>query len=770
LNEAAAPRNRAAARVRHAGVRRAAAGRRERSRWAAFSASFPAGIRAAGCRRAAQWPLHREQPDLDAPSINVLALPIGYELDGYRIERVLGAGGFGITYLAVETLLGRKVAIKEFLPTGIATRGTDGQSVRPITGENQDMYRWGIERFRQEAQTLVKFAHPNVVAIERYFEANGTAYLVMQYIEGKSLGTVLREFATIEAGEILELLLPLLDGLAHVHDAGFLHRDIKPDNIFISTEGRPILIDFGAARQALGQQSKSLTAIVSEGYAPYEQYEAHGNQGPWTDIYAVGAVMYRCMTGEKPLAAPSRVAAKFRGRPDPLPAIAAVAKGAYPKAMMAMAERALAVNEDDRPQTVADLLALLKDAAPEPAPPPSEAPTGMAPDRTLVAADIRPPPRVPQEGAAMPPAREPVATPRRRAAPALIAAGVGALFLAGASAAWIGGAFSPGIDEASTAAMRDAERRRADEAERARRAQEEERRRAEEEAKRKAAEDARKAEEDRMKAEEERRRKAEDDRRKAEEDAARRRADDERRKAEEAEQRRKAEDERKKADEEAAKRRAEEERKKAEEDRQRRADAERDAEEKRRVEEERARAARLKGLLDRAEAQLRQARAQMAQNRLPEARRSVDEAREAAAGALRVEPASAEAKKAAADADALGGELRARVAARIKELAEGAGRDIDAGRAAEAARKIAELERLDAGAAELAGLRDDLRALRARQEEAARRRREDEARRRAEAERARPAPAAPRPAQPAQPAQPNPPPARAPERQIPIPP
>ncbi|MFO0987024.1 MAG: serine/threonine-protein kinase [Alphaproteobacteria bacterium] len=302
---------------------------------------------------------------MDAPSINVLALPVGYELDGYRVERVLGAGGFGITYLAVETLLGRRVAIKEFLPTGIATRGTDGQSVRPITGDNHEMYRWGIDRFRQEAQTLVKFAHPNVVAIERYFEANGTAYLVMQYIEGKSLGTVLRELETIEAHEILELMLPLLDGLAHVHEAGFLHRDIKPDNIFISTDGRPILIDFGAARQALGQQSKSLTAIVSEGYAPYEQYEAHGNQGPWTDIYAVGAVMYRCMTGEKPLAAPSRVAAKFRGRPDPLPAIAAASKGAYPPAMMAMAEKALAVSEDDRPQTVAELLALLKGAAPE---------------------------------------------------------------------------------------------------------------------------------------------------------------------------------------------------------------------------------------------------------------------------------------------------------------------------------------------------------------------------------------------------------------------
>jgi hypothetical protein len=708
---------------------------------------------------------------VDAPSTNVLALPPGYELDGYRIERVLGAGGFGITYLAVEKLLDRKLAIKEFLPTGIATRSTDGLTVRPITGENHDTYRWGIDRFRQEAKTLVSFQHPNVVAIERFFEANGTAYLVMQYIEGKSLGTVLREFETIEAGEILEILMPLLDGLAHVHEAGFLHRDIKPDNIFISTEGRPILIDFGAARQALGQQSKSLTAIVSEGYAPYEQYEAHGNQGPWTDIYAVGAVMYRCMTGERPVAAPSRVSAKFRGRPDPLTPVATLAKGKYPPALMAMAEKALAVGEDDRPQCIAELLAMLKEAAPAPARPPSEAPTGMVPDRTLVAA-----------GAALrpPEARAPAATAperpalRRRIPPVALAAGLGALLVAGAATAWIGGAFAPDVGEFSTAAARDVERQRADEARRAeeerrrradeeqrRRTEEEQRRKADEEAKRKADEATRKAEEERKKAEEaEQRRKAEEERKKAEE---------QRRKAEE-EAKRKAEEDRKKSEEERQ-RRADEERKKAEEERQRRADAERDAEQKRRADEERARADRIKGFIDRAEAQLRQARAQIGQNRLPEARRSIEEAREAAAGALRLDAASAEAKRVSADADALAGELRTRIAARLKELAAGIERDIAAGRAAEAQRKLTEAERLDAGAAELASLRADLRALRARQDEAARRRREDEARRRADTERARPAaPTAPR-TSPAAPAPaPSAPPARAPDRPIPVPP
>ena len=139
---------------------------------------FRMGIRAAGegaARRNGR--LSPGSQGLDSPNINILALPEGYEFGGYRIERVLGAGGFGITYLAVETLIGRKLAIKEFLPTGIATRSQDGLTVRAITGENQEMYRWGIDRFRQEAKTLVAFQHPNVVAIERFFEANGTCLL-----------------------------------------------------------------------------------------------------------------------------------------------------------------------------------------------------------------------------------------------------------------------------------------------------------------------------------------------------------------------------------------------------------------------------------------------------------------------------------------------------------------------------------------------------------------------------------------------------------------
>jgi serine/threonine protein kinase len=692
---------------------------------------------------------------LDSPSVNILALPAGYEFGGYRIERVLGAGGFGITYLATETLIGRKLAIKEFLPTGIATRSQDGLTVRAITGDNQEMYRWGIDRFRQEAKTLVSFQHPNVVAIERFFEANGTAYLVMQYIEGKSLGNVLREFDTVEAGEILEIVLPLLDGLAHVHEEGFLHRDIKPDNIFISEQGRPILIDFGAARQALSQQSKSLTAIVSEGYAPYEQYEAHGNQGPWTDIYAVGAVMYRCMTGERPVAAPSRVTAKFRGRPDPLPAVAAAAKGKYPPALMAMVERALAVNEDDRPQSVAEMLAMLK-ASEEP-PRPSEAATGLVPDRTLLAATPGALPKPRPEEAFAPSAVSPPDTaspaeisafsapgPRRRISPIAIAAGIGALLVAGAATAWVGGVFTPAGSEISAVAARDAERR-ADE-ERRRRADEEQRRKDEEEAKRKADEEARRKADD------------EDAKRKSEEEA-KRRADEE--------AKRKAEEERKKSDEE---RRADEDRKRKE-DEARRAEA-----------EQKRRAERIKTLVDRAAAQLALARNHMAQGRLLEARRAIDASRESAAEALKLEPASAEARKAAADADALAGELRTRIAARVKELAAAIERDIAAGRAAEAERKLGELAQLDPNAAELASLRTELGALKARQqeeaaqrrrreEEAQRRRREEEARRRAETPRpAAPTPAAPPPARTQPAPAPATPPARTPDRPIPVPP
>ncbi|MGE0733201.1 MAG: protein kinase [Alphaproteobacteria bacterium] len=280
------------------------------------------------------------------------ALDIGTELDGYRVASILGAGGFGITYEAIEISIERKVAIKEFMPNGIAMRDGDS-SVHPISDADEKEYVWGLDRFKQEARTLIHFRHPNIVPVLRYFEANGTAYMVMEHQEGKSLGRFMDGSKTLDAAGIAQFLMPLLDGLEQVHKSGFLHRDIKPDNIYIRTDGTPVLLDFGAARNALGRRSKSLTAVVSAGYAPYEQYEAEGNQGPWTDIYALGAVLYRCTVGRRPIDAPARVSATLRQDDDPLIPAAQAARGNYDAALLAGIDAALAISERDRPQTVA---------------------------------------------------------------------------------------------------------------------------------------------------------------------------------------------------------------------------------------------------------------------------------------------------------------------------------------------------------------------------------------------------------------------------------
>jgi serine/threonine protein kinase len=291
---------------------------------------------------------------------NIHALPIGHTFDGYRILRLLGAGGFGITYLAEETAIGRKVAIKEYLPQGFAARAADSFTVRAVSAGSQGQFAWGLDRFRKEAATLVAFEHPNIVSVYRYFEGNGTAYLVMQYVEGKALDALIAGGKTLAESEIEEVIFPILDGLEQVHAAHFLHRDIKPANIYIRKDGRPVLLDFGAARQAFGSETKSITAIVSEGYAPFEQYEARGDQGPWTDVYALGAVLYRCIAGERPPAAPERISARLRGTPDPMVPAREAGKGRYSERLLEATDRALSTMQADRPQSIVALRALLK--------------------------------------------------------------------------------------------------------------------------------------------------------------------------------------------------------------------------------------------------------------------------------------------------------------------------------------------------------------------------------------------------------------------------
>lgn len=227
-------------------------------------------------------------------------LPPGAILaDKYMIGRLLGHGGFGATYLGFDMTLEVKVAIKEYLPKGMASRNTDRITVVSYEGE-KETYGYGLKQFVQEANTLARFnALSSVTSIYDTIEANGTAYIVMEFIEGHTLDIILRQRSTpMSVDETLGIITPILETLSKVHRAGIIHRDIAPDNILVMDSGKVKLLDFGAARYALGEKSQSLSVIVKHGFAPPEQYSARGKQGPWTDIYAICATMYVMLTGK----------------------------------------------------------------------------------------------------------------------------------------------------------------------------------------------------------------------------------------------------------------------------------------------------------------------------------------------------------------------------------------------------------------------------------------------------------------------------------------
>ena len=227
----------------------------------------------------------------------------------YTIEGVLGQGGFGITYLGTDELHEKKVAIKEFFPQGIVTRNIEYQDTVTVTfvGE-KDNYEKGKERFLKEARTMAKFSKDEgIVKALDFFEINNTAYIVMEYLEGVTLKQYLRENQRIAPEDLIELLVPLIESLDEIHSQGMIHRDISPDNIMVLPDGRIKLMDFGAARDYTEFGEKSLSIVLKPGYAPPEQYQTHGIQGPWTDIYALCATMYKCITGENPPDAIDRV-------------------------------------------------------------------------------------------------------------------------------------------------------------------------------------------------------------------------------------------------------------------------------------------------------------------------------------------------------------------------------------------------------------------------------------------------------------------------------
>ena len=293
---------------------------------------------------------------------NPQALPPGFLLADYRIERVLGSGGFGITYLAEDTTLHKKLAIKEYLPVDFALRLKLPDVAARSRGAEDD-FKWGLERFLDEARTLARFRHPNLVPVLRFFEANGTAYMVMEYERGDTLAELVGELEqAYDEPSARALLLPLLDGLNEVHQAGFLHRDIKPGNIVIRPGGVPVLIDFGAARQALGGRSRSMTNIVTPRYAPIEQYGLDQRQGPWSDIYGMAAVMHTMLTGEPPPDAVSRVPEdKYRRLSERrLP-------GSKP-GFLAAIDWGLEVFASDRPQNIAEWRSAIEGAIASPLP------------------------------------------------------------------------------------------------------------------------------------------------------------------------------------------------------------------------------------------------------------------------------------------------------------------------------------------------------------------------------------------------------------------
>ena len=290
------------------------------------------------------------------------ALPPGTRLREFELLEVLGRGGFGITYRGWYPNLGVNVAIKEYMPSEFAVREPNGD-IYPKARQSEEWYRWGLDKFLEEAKTLLRFNHPSIVRVLQFFEGHGTAYMVMEYLEGQTLFALLHEQKTLSEARLRALIEPILDGLDQVHATGYLHRDIKPGNIVFRDEDTPVLIDFGAAYALTAEHSRTVAAFEMPGFSPIEQYSVIGqNYGPWTDLYAVGAVLYRGMTELVPVGALSRI------ERDDLAPVGRVAQRKYSKQLTGAVDWALKLRAADRPQSIAQWRRVLEGRSRPPRP------------------------------------------------------------------------------------------------------------------------------------------------------------------------------------------------------------------------------------------------------------------------------------------------------------------------------------------------------------------------------------------------------------------
>lgn len=282
----------------------------------------------------------------------------GQALGAYRVETVLFRGGSGITYRCRGPAGDRALAIKEYFPVGFAMRAADGTSVRQARALDTEVFQAGLARFRREGAALAGIRHRHLVALQGVFEANGTAYMLMDEDPGVDLAAVLGRRGRLPESVLKAIAFPLLHGLARVHAQGVLHGDIRPASIVIRDVGSPLLRDFGNPRQAQRQKTRPPPEAVSDGYAPPEHYPGAAAQGPWTDLYALAATLYHAVVGKKLPAAPARL-----GR-DPMGPALEAAAGPYNPAFLEAVQRALALDPRERPQNAPEWGALLAADAP----------------------------------------------------------------------------------------------------------------------------------------------------------------------------------------------------------------------------------------------------------------------------------------------------------------------------------------------------------------------------------------------------------------------